>query len=331
MNTTLLIVALAAPPLTSREAAPVEPLSPLSGPTSTSSPSTSSSTSSSSTSAPATASSSSTASSATSQTTSSSTTSTSSTSPPSAGSVEAAAPPEADPGAPVRSTPASPPTTSEAPAAPPLPPPEPPIRPLRWRLDLGPGVGLALHLDPAWRAFDPDDRRVAAVDIGLRGDLRLGGRAFLGVGAAYRQFSGRGDLDQVYSTRLLAREALVALRVSAVMVEGVDLFGQVDGGPSFVDFQLTGSPSGGGKTITGVVDGLGGVALYLPRRWLPRRGASRVSAGVEVIAGYSFRPAIDVDAALQADEEPIEAAPAHFGDLAMRGFVTRIGIFLRVF
>ena len=71
--------------------------------------------------------------------------------------------------------------------------------------------------------------------------------------------------------------------------------------------------------------------LYLPKRWLPRRGASRVTGGLELAAGYTWRKSVDVRPTLATDEDPIATQGTEFGDVAIRGFAWRLGVFVRFF
>ena len=113
------------------------------------------------------------------------------------------------------------------------------------------------------------------------------------------------------------------------MVEGVDLFVQAGGGVSIVDFNVDSTQYAAQRALAGVVDGQGGAAIYLPKRWLRRRGASRVTGGLEFAAGYSWRSAIDVRPQISTDEDPIPTTGAPLGDLSLRGVQWRVGLFLR--
>jgi hypothetical protein len=218
--------------------------------------------------------------------------------------------------------------------APPPPPPAPqvrrPDRPIRWRVDIVGGVGGALHRDPAWRAFDRD-RRVIQPAWGLRADFRLASsRVFLGAGAFFRRFTGGGDLHDTLYSHVLVREPIAALRASIVTVEGLDVIVQAGGGPSIVDLDLnSGTQYASQRSVVAMVDALAGVALYLPKRWLPRRGASRVTGGLELSAGYTWRGDVDVRPALVPPEDPIAADTTAFGDLALRGLTWRFALFIR--
>ncbi|WAS99359.1 hypothetical protein [Nannocystis punicea] len=235
----------------------------------------------------------------------------------------------------------APPTVTQPPpppvAGPPTPPPSRkrtwPDRPIRWRLDLGGDIGTTVVFDPAWRAFD-DNRSAFHAGATVRGDFRLAdGRVFLGGGASFRRLGSYGDLYDAVETDITVREPLAFLRLAVVVREGFDVFAQAGGGPSFARLG-TMSWSGAYNTsnqsaVTGMADAQAGVSLYLPKKWLPRRGAARATAGFELAAGYTFRSKIKVRPELYVDEDPIPTHTSNFGDLAVRGFVWRFGLFVR--
>jgi hypothetical protein len=212
---------------------------------------------------------------------------------------------------------------------PPQPPPAPrkPELPIRWRIDIMLGVGTTVFRDPAWRAFD-NNRSATHGDLTLRADKRMGtGRLFLGGGATMRAFSGRGTPYEVFTTRLSVREPILFARLSARMVQGIDLFAQLGGGISIVDVALQSTVSTSQRSIVGLADGLGGITLYLPRRWLERE--RRVTGGLELGAGYTWRGDVDVRPRVDTDEDPITTDSASLGDVSLRGFSWRLGVFLR--
>lgn len=242
------------------------------------------------------------------------------------------APPPPPPPTPAPSPPPPPVVQPQPYTAPPLPPPPPaktyPERPIRLRLDIFTGVGGAQLRDPAWRAFDTD-RRTTDLGIGVRADFRLAsGRIFLGGGAAYRRFEARGDLHSTLETATRVREPLAFLRMSVVTVEGVDVVVQAGGGPSVVDVTFDHARAYQ-RSIAAMIDGQAGVALYLPKRWLPRRGSSRVTGGLELTAGYTYRSDLAVRPTLSTEDDPIATTSASLGDVALRGFAWRFGLFIR--
>lgn len=211
----------------------------------------------------------------------------------------------------------------------PPPPPAPPARPIRWRVDLVADIGGTVLGDRAWRAFD-DNHHTMLTGLSKRSDARLGrSRIFLGGGVAVRSLGSRGNLYDNPWTRARVREPLLFARLSGVVVEGLDLFVQVGGGPSVVDLEFSSTRSASQRAVVGMVDGQGGVAVYLPKQWLPRRGASRVTGGFELAAGYTWRSAVDVRPKLATDPEPIPTRGAALGDLSLRGVVWRLGLFVR--
>lgn len=228
--------------------------------------------------------------------------------------------------------PAPAPVAAPAPAPAPAPPPAParPDRPIRWRVDLNLGGGTTFHRDPAWRAFDAG--RVAPhVGVMLRVDARLGGgRVFLGGGLAYRGFRSVGRIHDAVTTSARVRDPAALVRLSIVAVEGVDLFVQASGGPSIVDFSLASIYGAEQRALVAAVDGLAGASLYLPKKWLPRRGAARITGGVELAAGYTWRGAVSVSPDVLTPLDPIDASGAPFGDVAIRGLTWRLGFFIRV-
>lgn len=270
----------------------------------------------------------------------------------SASAVEVEAAPLAPEG-PAPEGPAPPPESVEEPAVNPLDPPPPPPapssrvvepyespgpvprpprpdRPIRWRVDLAGGIGTTLLRDTAWRAFD-DHRNALQLSATLRVDAPLaGGRVFLGGGATFRRFAGQGSLYSAAYTEAKVREPIAFVRASIVAVEGIDVILQAGGGPSVVTLYVDSDTQySGQRRVVGMVDGLGGVALYLPKRWLPGRGAARATAGLELGVGYTWRGKVDVRPQPSVGEEPIGTTPASLGDLALRGVTWRFGLFVR--
>lgn len=218
---------------------------------------------------------------------------------------------------------------AEGPPPPVATPKPPPDRPIRWRVDLGAGVGTTVMRDTAWRAFD-DGRAATPLSLVLRADFRLGeGRVFLGGGAMFRRFASDGYVHGRLSTHARVRDPLLFLRMSVMAAEGVDVFVQAGGGPSVVDMSFSSSQAASQRAVVGMVDALAGAALYLPKKWLPRRGESRVTAGLELGAGYTWRGTVDVKPEVATTMDPIGTTGAALGDVAIRGFVWRLGLFVR--
>lgn len=231
---------------------------------------------------------------------------------------------------PVVSPPVTPTVTLTA-APMPAPPPSPvrPARPIRWRIDMVLDIGGARFGDRAWRAFDAN-RSVVQAGVSLRADARLGRtRVFLGGGASFRNLGGASSLYEATYTDARVREPLLFARLSLAAVEGVDVFAQAGGGVSVVDLSFGSTQYAWQRAVVGMADGQGGVALYLPKRWLKRRGASRVTGGIELAAGYTWRGDVDVRPEVATEEDPIPTSGAALGDLSLRGVVWRVGLFVR--
>lgn len=217
------------------------------------------------------------------------------------------------------------------PPPPPIRPARParPDRPIQWRVDVLGAIGTVLFRDPAYRAFD-GNRSALQYGLTVRGDTRIGkGRLFLGGGATYRRFDASGSLYDNFSTRLRVREPIAFVRLSVLAVEGIDVFAQAGGGVSIVDLALSSGRTATQRAIAPVAEGMAGVAFYLPKRVLSGRGASRVTGGLELGAGYTWRGDVSVRPRVDTDEEPIDTTSAALGDMALRGFVWRFGVFIR--
>lgn len=215
---------------------------------------------------------------------------------------------------------------------PPVKKPPRPDRPLRWRLDFSLGVASTRVGDTGYLAFS-DERSMLGVDAGVRFDHRLGERLFLGGGVHYQRFATeRNPYEGVFSTELVVHEPTLYARASLMTVEGVDVFADLGGGPSIVLDQISSAQSGAKerRTPAGAFSAMGGVALYLPKQWLPGKQASRVTAGIETRFGYQFRTALDMSTNLSLDDEPLRTTTAEYGDLGLRGFAWGVSLFIRV-
>jgi hypothetical protein len=209
------------------------------------------------------------------------------------------------------------------------PPAARPARPIRWRVDIVGDISGLLIRDPGWLAFDYN-RRVNIPGLTLRADTRIGGsRVFLGGGASYRNFFGGDSLYDSSYTYSRVYEPLLFARLAVAAVEGIDLFAHVGGGPSIVALEVDSTQFAYQRSVVGMLDGQGGVAIYLPKKWLRRRGASRVTGGLELAAGYTWRGDVDVRPPVDTEEDPIPISSASLGDLSLRGFVWRLGLFIR--
>jgi hypothetical protein len=235
---------------------------------------------------------------------------------------------------------APPPTAVPPTTIAPIPPPPP--RPIRWRLDVGLGIGATVVADRGYRAFAPN-RSLVHVEPSAIFDFRLAdGRFFLGGGVAYGFARRMGSAHEgALGTYLRLHEPRVVGRASVMTVEGIDLFARVGVGPSIVDLELDSTSSnydydsGTWQTATQRVvlprvDGQAGLSLYVPKRWLPRKEASRVGAGLELSAGYAWRGKVEVQPALDRTDDPLRVIPTSFGALSLHGLSWGVGLFVRV-
>ncbi|MEM7160472.1 MAG: hypothetical protein AAF799_46980 [Myxococcota bacterium] len=258
---------------------------------------------------------------------------------PAEGTAPAAAPGEADPSwnestaQPGSQSPASgaPLAAQPAPAAPPQPAPPPPPRPIRWRLDLGIAGGGTLVGDQGYRAFS-EGRVLIDGSFSALFDFRLAeGRVFLGGGVAHQILGREGDAygADVF-TSIDMHEPEVRGRVSVMAIEGLDAFARVGVGPSIVDLSFDSIESASQRAVIPRVEGHGGLSLYLPKAWLPRKQAGRITAGLQLGVGYTWRGAIDVRPTLSQGDDPLEATTSPLGELSLHGMSWRAGLFLRL-
>lgn len=224
------------------------------------------------------------------------------------------------------------------PALPALPPTqaapvkqEPPPRPIRWRLDFGLGFGSTLVSDRGYRAFN-DRRHLPEVSTSAIFDFRLAeGRFFLGGGLAYQRL-GRddGSAHGQLGTELTLHEPEVLGRLSVMTIEGIDVFARFGAGPSIVDLDFYSTETANQRAVIPRVDGQAGVSLYLPKPWLARKRASRVTAGFDLGLGYTWRGKIAVQPDLHQGDDPLRATTSPWGDLSLQGLSWRVGLFIRV-
>lgn len=255
---------------------------------------------------------------------------------PEAGEPEAGEPevvaPTATPPEPTENPFATPPAAA-APIPKPTPIPPPPARPIRWRLDFGVSLGSTVVKDLGLRAF-AERRNLLETGVSTLFDFRLAeGRFFVGGGVGYQHVGRDGDAyGTQLGTGLQIHEPQVLGRASFMAVEGVDAFARVGVGPSFVraSFYSDGFESARQRDVLPRVDARAGLSLYLPKAWLPRKQASRVSAGLELGLGYEWRGKLEIHPALQQDSEPLRATTARWGELSLHGLCWGVGLFLRV-
>jgi hypothetical protein len=194
------------------------------------------------------------------------------------------------------------------------------------------GVGSTLVADQGFLAFD-DDQELLGFDVGARFDYRLGQRFFLGGGAQYSRTTADRDVyDGLFSTELTVHEPTVHARGSLMTIEGIDVFADLGGGPTIALDSISTQQQAANerRSVTGTFSVTGGVSLYLPKKWLRRRGSSRVTAGLETGVGYLYRGNIDFATDPILDEDPLPTSTTNYGDLSMSGFVWRVGLIVRV-
>ena len=227
----------------------------------------------------------------------------------------------------------TPPPVAANPVPAPTPIPPPPPRPIRWRLDFGVSVGSTIVKDLGLRAFS-ERRNLLETGVSTLFDFRLAeGRFFVGGGVGYQHVGRDGDAyGTQLGTGLQIHEPQVLGRASFMAVEGVDAFARVGVGPSFVraSFYSDGFESAWQRDVLPRVDARAGLSLYLPKAWLPRKQASRVSAGLELGLGYAWRGKLEIQPALWQDAEPLRATTARWGELSLHGLCWGVGLFLRV-
>ncbi len=205
-----------------------------------------------------------------------------------------------------------------------------PDRPIRWRVDAFLAGGNTVIGDRGYRGVD-DDRNARNLHVGARAGMRLGEtRAFLSFGAGYRYLESDGDLyANLVQAGIRIQEPIFTLRASASLLDGVDLFVEPGGGPYFARVDLDSVQTARQKSVGGTFDALAGATVYLPKRWLPRRGSSRVSAGLELGLGYTWRSDLHVKPGPDTEDDPIDTQSTDLGRLSLRGFTWRAGAFVR--
>lgn len=221
----------------------------------------------------------------------------------------------------------------------PTPIPPPPARPIRWRLDIAPGIGATIVKDLGFRAF-ASNRSLIDVDASTIFDFRLAqGRFFVGGGLAYAFARRIGyAYEGALYPELRLHEPRVLGRASFMAVEGVDVFARVGVGPSVVRLDFESSYGDWDDYQYGVqdtavlprLDGQAGLSLYLPKHLLPRRQASRVTAGLELGLGYVWRGKLAARPTLERGDDTIRVTPASWGELSLHGLAWSARLFVRV-
>lgn len=253
------------------------------------------------------------------------------------------APPADAPSSPAVASPLDAPPPRVTATPPPTPIPPPPPRPIRWRADVGLGLGSTVVLkDRGYLAFS-NDRNLMAVDVSTVLDFRLAeGRFFVGGGVAYQLArSTFAAYDTALYDTVVIHEPRVLGRASFMLVEGADVFARAGVGPSIALLDLESNDydfnddSGGyhygtQRTVLPRVDGQAGLSLYLPKQWLRRKQAARLTAGVELSLGYTWRGTVDVRPELQREDDAIDTTAPRFGELSLHGLAWGLGLFVRV-
>jgi hypothetical protein len=208
-----------------------------------------------------------------------------------------------------------------------------PDRPTRWRLGAQLDGGTATIFSRAYRAFD-DERSAGAFGLSAFMDGRVrSSRLFLGGGLGMRRMASEGSpFAGTVSTDLGMQELILFLRPSVVIIDGIDAYLQLGGGPTWASV-TSGAQVGWNvveRKVIGTVDALGGMNFYLPKRWMPRRGSSRFTAGVDLGLGYTYRTGFDVVLRPEPPDDPIPSTGTDFGTLGLSSLTWRAGLFVRV-
>jgi hypothetical protein len=209
-----------------------------------------------------------------------------------------------------------------------------PDRPIRYRIEGAMMGGTDVVFHPSYLGFD-DDRKLPGFDGAVRLDYRVGdGRVFLGGGVFYRRHGSSGALyDTAANTDMVLHEPGLLLRLAVMTVEGIDVYAELAGAPTIADISFDYEGTAGQadqRKVTGMGSGMGGLMLYLPKRWLPRKGSSRVTLGIDAGFGYAFRGNLEIQPKPDVEDDAIGTQTAPLGDVVTRGLTWRLGLFLRV-
>jgi hypothetical protein len=119
------------------------------------------------------------------------------------------------------------------------------------------------------------------------------------------------------------------MRFAYVPFEGLDIYAMAGVGPSFIDYVVLQADDARGKQVALAVDGMAGAMLYLPKRWMPGRGASRITVGLDLGLGYTFRSKVSIEPEIELDDEPLPHDFPDLGDLRASSMTWRAGLFVR--
>lgn len=224
-------------------------------------------------------------------------------------------------------------------------------REIKWRFDLGVGGGSYSPLDKSYGVFSGGMASVGRLDIDAGLSFPIGQSGlYLGGRLGYRMFEGEEyGVHGLSLPTYTQQEINLGARLGFAILDAVEPYVELAGGPTLwrgsSDEETVGlggaeDSFGGGDSLVGLtlqdrtlgfVKGVAGVQLYLPRKWLPRKEGSRVTAGIDLNVGYVWRPSFDLTL---VDQEPTEGAIATtlptFGSVNASAVMWSAGLFLRV-
>ena len=209
-----------------------------------------------------------------------------------------------------------------------------------------------MPLDESYGVFAGDENlRMGRLDIDVGMSFPIGDRGlYMGGRLGYRMFVWEFyDVHCVWLPSYRNQDINVGARLGFAVLDGVEPYMDVSGGPSFwrsdddesLDLGTSAlEPDGSPGALVpthlearniGFVKGVAGLQLYLPRKWLPRKEGSRVTVGLDVNVGYVWRPTFDLTL-VQKDsvEGEIPKNFPTFGSLDTSGITWSAGLFLRV-
>ena len=212
--------------------------------------------------------------------------------------------------------------------------------PILWRAELLLAYSRTRIPHQSYEHVDDDNAR-SGLEFELRLDHRLGKKFFLGGIASYIQTESDGYTSDLFS-KLSMHEPQLGVRASFVPLEGIDLYLGLKGGPLIADLSYSWdstnyfSEDGTAyvikaqqRVITGSGQAMLGAMFYLPKQWLPRRGSSHLTTGIDLGIGYTLRGALDVNPERELDEDPIDTRGTSWGSVQTHGIAWRVGLFLR--